>query len=272
MLAPGVRWFDDWFVVEEIAPGITAIGEPRFHQINWNYLVEGRDRALLFDTGPGVRDISVPVKARTQKPLTVLPSHLHFDHTGNLHLFDDVALADLPELRACMKGDVLHASDDLFRGFREGMVWKPVRIARWWPIGMKIDLGGRVLELLHTPGHSPESVSLLDREAKIMLAADFLYPGPLYAQIPGADLAAYLDTANRLLPLLDKDVRLLCAHGSPDENGEHRAPVLAREDVADLAQSLTRLKAEGGTPAEWPVNSRMWLLTWKPAFAAWQGP
>ena len=88
--------------------------EPRFHQINWNYLIEGQHTALLFDTGPGVRDISEVVRALTKLPLIALPSHLHFDHTGNLHRFQDIALADLPVLRACMRDGLLHATDDLF--------------------------------------------------------------------------------------------------------------------------------------------------------------
>jgi len=270
MLAPGVRWFDDWFAIEAIAPGIHAIGEPRFHQINWNYLIEGEEKALLFDTGPGVRDISVVTSALTSKPFTVLPSHLHFDHTGNLHRFNHVALADLPVLRACMRGDILHASDGLFRGFREGMFWKPMRIAEWWPIGHGIDLGGRVLDLLHTPGHSPDSISLHDVQANILFAADFIYPGPLYAQIPGADLAAYLTSAGTLLPRLDPATRILCAHGQADGQGEHRAPVLNHEDVADLATALIGLKASGERPKSWPVNTRISLLTWSPAFAPWQ--
>jgi len=270
MLAEGVRWFDDWFAIETVAPGVHAIGEPRFHQINWNYLIEGSERALLFDTGPGVRDISVVVSALTSKPLMVLPSHMHFDHTGNLHRFSHVALADLPVLRACMRGDVLYASDDLFRGFREGMVWKAVHIAEWWSIGHRIELGGSALELLHTPGHSPDSVSLRDVEANILLAADFIYPGPLYAQIPGADLAAYLATAETLLPRLNADTQILCAHGQPDGQGNHRAPVLARDDVADLSRALQALRTSGQQPNSWPVNERISLLTWPPAFAAWQ--
>ena len=103
MLAQGVRWFDDWFAIENIAPGVHAIGEPRFHQINWNYLIEGQHTALLFDTGPGVRDISEVVRTLTKLPVIALPSHLHFDHTGNLHRFQDIALGR----SACSEG--LHA-------------------------------------------------------------------------------------------------------------------------------------------------------------------
>ena len=42
---PDVRWFDDWYAIEEIAPGLFAIGEPKYHQINWNYLIVRRGAA-----------------------------------------------------------------------------------------------------------------------------------------------------------------------------------------------------------------------------------
>ncbi len=270
MLAQGVRWFDDWFAIEEVAPGVIAIGEPRFHQINWNYLITGTRRALLFDTGPGVRDISKVVRALTTLPVTALPSHMHFDHTGGLSAFGTIAMPDLPVLRACDRNGVFHASDDLFRGFREGMVWKPVHVHQWLAIGSAIDLGGRRLKLLHTPGHSPDSVSLHDAEAGLLFAADFVYHGPLYAQIPGADLADYLATARQLAEILSADTRILCAHGMPDGDGNHQAPVLSTVDIADLVQALERLKTSGERPAEWPVNARMSLLLWDQAFQAWQ--
>lgn len=270
MLADGVRWFDDWFAIEDIAPGVYAIGEPRFHQINWNYLIEGQDTALLFDTGPGVRDISQVVRALTDFPLITLPSHLHFDHTGNLQRFQNIALADLPVLRSCMRDGLLHASDDLFRGFLEGMVWKPVKISQWLPIGSRIDLGGRQLEVLHTPGHSPDSISLFDREANILFAADFVYPGPLYAQVPGADLADYLTTSVALLTQIDDQTKIFCGHGAPDEKGKHRAPLMGSQDISDLQKSLASLKDSGKTPKETTVNARMTLLANKAAYASWQ--
>lgn len=270
MLDQGVRWFDDWFAIENLAPGVVAIGEPRFHQLNWNYLITGKRRTLLFDTGPGVRDISKVLRALTTLPVTALPSHMHFDHTGGLSAFDNVAMPDLPVLRACDRDGVFHASDELFRGFREGMVWTPVHVHQWLAIGSGIDLGGRRLTLLHTPGHSPDSVSLHDAGANLLFAADFVYRGPLYAQIPGADLADYLATARQLAEALNADTRILSAHGMPDEDGNHRAPVLSKADITDLVQALERLKASGVHPAEWPVNARMSLLLWDQAFQAWQ--
>lgn len=270
MLQKSLRWFDDWFVLADVAPGVIAIGEPRFHQVNWNYLIIGRDRALLFDTGPGVRDISLVVKALTDLPVVALPSHMHFDHTGGLHLFSDVAMADLPVLRACESGPLFHASDDLFRGFREGMVWRPQRVSHWFAIGHKIDLGGRQLEVVHTPGHSPDSISLWDEGAGILFAADFVYLGALYAQIPGADLSDYLNSAEELFQRLPPTDRVFGAHGQMDGHGEHGVPELAMADIADLAHVLRGLKASGDMPIRHVVNSNMYLLLAPRLFAAWQ--
>jgi hydroxyacylglutathione hydrolase len=109
-MKPKVRWFDDWFAIDEIAPGLFGIGEPKYHQINWNYLIVGQERALLFDTGPGLRDITPVVGSLTKLPVTALLSHLHYDHTGNFHRFADRALPDLPLLRACDQGWCVHGT------------------------------------------------------------------------------------------------------------------------------------------------------------------
>lgn len=270
MLAEGVRWFDDWFAIENIAPGIFAIGEPRYHWYNWNYLIEGKERALLFDTGSGVRDTSAVVASLTKLPLTVLPSHMHFDHTGNLHRFDVIALPDLPVLRACERDGVFRATDDLFLGFTEGMTWKPISVSRWLSIGTLIDLGARKLEVVHTPGHSPDSISLLDVEANILFAADFVYPGDLYAQFPGSDLRDYLLSAEQLLPRINNVTKVFCAHGKPDEQGKHRAPLMGRIDISDLGSALGALKKSRKKPAELRINDRMAMNANDAAYASWQ--
>lgn len=270
-----IRWFDDWYLVDEIAPGLYGIGEPKYYQINWNYLVIGAERALLFDTGPGARDITPVVKSLTDRPVTALLSHLHFDHTGNFHRFADTALADLPILRACEQGELFHAPEEMFLGSVDGMKWTPMPIRQWWPIGHRIDLGGRILEILATPGHSPESISLLDRERSILLAADFLYLGNLYGQIPGACLPDYLAAAEALDAALTDDALILGAHGKPLADGTHVAPRLARRDLTDLIAGLNairdrKLPPMSQNPDRYRINERVALLAGPESYAIWR--
>lgn len=275
MTEPTIRWFDDWYLVDEIAPGLYGIGEPKYYQINWNYLIVGENRALLFDTGPGVRDIIPVVQSLTDKPVTALLSHLHFDHTGNFHRFADTALADLPILRACERGGLFHAPDEMFLGAVDGLTWTPMPIRQWWPVGHRIDLGGTALDILATPGHSPESISLLDKKRSILLAADFLYLGNLYGQIPGASLPDYLDAAEALAATLPDDVLILGAHGKPRPDGTHIAPRLARQDLKDLIAGLYAIR-DGNLPAlsqnpdRYKINERVALLAGGASYGIWR--
>lgn len=270
-----IRWFDDWYVIDEIAPGLFGIGEPKYYQINWNYLVVGDERALLFDTGPGVRDITAVVRGLTDKPVTALLSHLHFDHTGNFHRFADTALADLPILRACEWEGLFHAPQDMFPGALDNLSWTPMPIRQWWPIGHRIDLGGRTLEIVSTPGHSPESISLLDRERAILLAADFLYLGNLYGQIPGACLPDYLEAAEALDAVLPDDALILGAHGKPLADGTHVAPRLSRRDLEDLIAGLIAIRDRNlpplsQNPDRYRINERIALLAGPESYDMWR--
>jgi glyoxylase-like metal-dependent hydrolase (beta-lactamase superfamily II) len=271
MLARHLRWFDDWFAIEDIAPGVFAIGEPHYHQINWTYLICGKKHALLFDTGPGLRDIRPVVESLTDRFVIALASHLHYDHTGNLHRFNEIALADVAGIRGYERDGMFYAPRDLYLGHLEDMEWMPIAVAHWWPVGEIIDLGERALEIIGTPGHSPDSISLYDREQNIFFAADFLYPGELYAQTPGASLADYLATADRLLGRLPSDVLILCAHGMPDGDNLHAAPKLARLDLEDLQTTLAAIKAgaiepESAAPDRYTVNDHLALLAGSEAY------
>ena len=66
-----VRWFDDYYTIQKIDERTFAIGEPRYYQLNFNYLIIGDTRAVIFDAGTGQRDIR-----RVEKVLPVFQLHL----------------------------------------------------------------------------------------------------------------------------------------------------------------------------------------------------
>jgi hydroxyacylglutathione hydrolase len=264
-LAEPLRWFDDYFVVGDLGDGAYAIGEPRYGQCNFSYLIVGSQRALLFDTGPGIRDITKVVKNLTSLPIVALPSHLHFDHIGNLRRFEDVALPDLPELHAQMSNGRFHLGYYQFLGFVEGFERPIFPVARWIPQGAQIDLGGHSLQLLSVPGHTPDSVVLLDRDSNRLFAGDFIYPSDIYAFLPGANLADYTASAQRVAGVLNDASTVYGGHGC-DRLPTVDLPILRQADVVALEKALA-LSAAGnwrdGTgwyPRDIPVNERMKLL------------
>jgi glyoxylase-like metal-dependent hydrolase (beta-lactamase superfamily II) len=64
-----------------------------------------------------------------------------------------------------------------------------------------VDLGDRVLEVIHTPGHSPGGIALFERATGILFSGDIVYDGPLIEGCPGADAADYVRSMRRLLEL-----------------------------------------------------------------------
>ena len=263
-LAKG-RMVDDYFAVEDLGNGTFGIGEPHYYQQNYSYLIVGQTRAVLFDSGSGTRDISGVVAGLTQLPVTVMVSHLHFDHLGGIGPFAHVAMIDLPETRADVSKDVFTPSRYEYMGFWDRRVAPSIRIDEWWAPGAVIDLGGRSVRVLSTPGHTPSSVALLDATNRRLFIGDFIYPTTLYAFLPGASLSAYQTTAKMLLGMLPQDTVLWTAHCCR-QNEAVSAPWLSMSDLRDLDAALTAVragqrKAVGFYPRVFPVNDEMTLAT-----------
>src|SRR5262249_24318496 len=75
-------------------------------------------------------------------------------------------------------------------------------VAEWVKPGAVIDLGGRKLTVLNTPGHTPSSVSLYDPAHHLLFTGDYIYPTTIYAFGVGASMSEYHATAQRLLATL----------------------------------------------------------------------
>ena len=265
MLLPPLRWLDDYYVVADLGKNTFAIGEPRYGQCNFSYLIIGSTRALLFDTGPGVRNIAPIVRQLTSLPVEALPSHLHFDHTGNLARFADVALPDLPALRGQVHDGRFAFGLYQYLGFVEGFKRPQFHVSEWIAPGSKIDLGDRNLTIESLPGHTPDSVVLLDEAANRLFAGDFIYPSEIYAFLPGADLKTYAASARRLTTLVDAQTLIYGAHGC-DRLPTVDVPTLSQADVValtralDLADTGAWAAGTGWYPRRIPVNERMELL------------
>ena len=259
------RWFDDYYLVEQIDESTFAIGEPRYYQGNYSYLILGRERAVLFDAGTGFRDIVPLVRSLTALPVTVIPSHLHFDHVGALGKFGRTALINLPMLRSRAKSGHLTLRRYEFLGFADRLPEPGFRVDDWLAADSSVDLGGRILRLWSTPGHTPSSVSLYDADRRQLFAGDYLYPGELYAFTPGASLGAYRRTAALLLSRIDPATRIYTAHMA-EPPAPVRAPVMEVEDLRALAATLDGLGqgAHGATgffPRRYPVRGVLTLAT-----------
>ena len=256
---------DDYWAVERLNAGTIAIGEPRYYQQNYSYLVLGTKRALLFDAGSGTRDILPVVKGLTSLPVTVVPSHLHYDHVGGITRFNDIALIDLPATRADVRDGAVTPTRYEFVGLIDQLDPPRFRVSHWIRPGSWIDLGGRRLQVLHTPGHTPTSAALFDPGQAQFFAGDFIYPGPLYAQLPGASRSAYRSTTDALLASLPRDTTIWSAHCCRPGEGI-RAPRLDVGDLAALRTALDRfsagqLPAHGFYPRKFTVNGRMEFFT-----------
>src|SRR5216684_6438944 len=216
---------DPWFEVYKIRPGVFAIYEAHQLEEVISYLIIGRDKALLFDTGMGISNIQAVVAELTKLPVTVLNSHTHNDHVGDNWRFSDVYGMDTDFTRANARGSKDDAQAELApdelcgslpTGFdAKSYAVKPFHITHRLHDGDKIELGGRTLKVIGTPGHTPDEIALLDEKNGLLFTGDSFYLRPIYLYRPETDLDAYVASMQRLAAMAPRLHLLLPAHNTP---------------------------------------------------------
>lgn len=232
-----------WFEAVEVEPGVHAITEPAAHALilSNTWLVRGRDRDLLVDTGNGIAPLRPFVDALRQepaKPIIAVATHQHQDHAGSLWEFDERVAhpADAGEIERpspLIRGaDVWPAVADAMarEGFpvtdvlvtaAPGPDWDPDAFVPRGTIptrlvneGDAIDLGDRTFRVLSLPGHTPGSIGLWDQTDGTLFCGDVVYAeDPLIDQAPTSDVDAYIATMQRL-----RDLPVRIVHAGHDRS------------------------------------------------------
>lgn len=196
--------------VTEFAPKTWCLSE--FKLVN-AFLVEGTEKAALIDTGCGIGNLAQIVRELTQKPLIILMTHGHFDHDGGVKQFPGVPVylhsadgqlmhqtvammqkmmgtADLNKMRSLYittRGPVRCPELDVNELLKLVPDEPCDPIYDWLPMedGMTFDLGERVLKVIHTPGHTPGEVSILDETSRTLFSGDTANVGIILMRQPG---------------------------------------------------------------------------------------
>jgi glyoxylase-like metal-dependent hydrolase (beta-lactamase superfamily II) len=217
---------DGWYLAQRVADGIWRISD---HGQDNIYLVLGEQAALLIDTGWGVGNLPAFVTRLTPLPLIVANTHGHVDHALGNDLFDRLWIAErdgreldprgVTEKRAWIRDNLLLVQ-----------VQEPPRFNLWGTgpraqtlelrNGMRIELGGRTVTALLTPGHTGGSACFLDPACRVLFAGDSFVPlaawGPMWFHLQESQpLSVYYEAMSKVLTAGGFD-HLLSGHGERD--------------------------------------------------------
>jgi glyoxylase-like metal-dependent hydrolase (beta-lactamase superfamily II) len=213
----------EWFTIDQIDSDSYILSEYRHWEETHCYLLNGSERSLLIDTGLGICNIHDEVIKLAGKPVSAVATHIHWDHIGGHEFFPDFFAhgaelnwlnGEFPLTMEQIK-DMVVDRCDLPEGYDVNnyvfFQGKPTRVLKDNDV---IDLGGRLIQIIHTPGHSPGHMCFWEKERGYLFTGDLVYKDMLFAYFPSTDPKAYLDSLERVSGLPVKQV--FPAHHSLD--------------------------------------------------------
>lgn len=188
----------------------------------WMHLIVGQERALLIDTAFGIGDLRSLVETLTDKPVDVVNTHFHGDHSAGNGQFETIFIHkyDIPYLEMSEKAENrLLPAPGTYR--EEDII--PLRSAKHVAMedGFVFRLGeGHEVEVIHMPGHAAGGCMLLDRKYNLLFSGDAVvftptliigkFPAPYYPEY--LTVTAFRDALKKALPKCQNVKKLYTGH------------------------------------------------------------
>jgi len=185
------------------------------------YIIEGSKKALLIDTGTKCEKLDEVAKKITQKPLYVVVTHIHVDHAGNINDFDEI---------------YFHKDDEVLMDRLRGPYTGKINYVKDED---KFDLGGKIIEVKHMPGHTPGSIVLLDHQSGNCYSGDAFGSGQVWCQLwPFSSMLTYAKSCKKMLRLMDDGInKIYCGHYPYVKKAYDRSYI---EDMLTLAEMIDK--------------------------------
>jgi hydroxyacylglutathione hydrolase len=182
---------DENYRIDELGKGLWRIQAIK-GTLSTVYLIEGSREALIIDACSGQEGLKEAVHQLIgNKPCKLALTHGHFDHSGGIKYFQEI---------------YLHPADS-------GMLPKGVAVQRhYFDDGTVFDLGGKKIEVVAIPGHTPGSVVFFDRAGRYMMTGDGIGSTMVWMQISTLPLTAYLASVKKLEAMKDEIDELYVGH------------------------------------------------------------
>jgi hydroxyacylglutathione hydrolase len=185
------------------------------------YLVEGNTKAVLIDAGTNITNLDKIVASLTKKPVMLVVTHAHPDHTGS-------AINDFPELYIGA-GDAASSFLSAYKGRIKDL-----------KDGDVIELGGRTLDVVATPGHTPGSTTFIDKAAGYGFSGDSFGSGNL---LLGGTFSTLLATCQKTSALMAKyGIKHLYPGHFFGKNAETKQRL---DDMATISRDVLAGKVKG---------------------------
>ncbi|MBM3331897.1 MBL fold metallo-hydrolase [candidate division WOR-3 bacterium] len=236
-------------------PSSLTLFPSRSLSYNAGVLVGGKE-ALLIDPGLFADDIDrvrAHIYNRDAEPHCLVVTHSHWDHVLGPEYFPGVPVIQQQESLAVLaeSGTMIeHQVTEWERqsGIQRDMPFLLHEPDRTFTDRLELQLGGKIVELLHAPGHASEQLVVHDRAEQLLWAADMLSD----IEIPFVmhNLNAYRQTLDRLAQL--EVTTLVPGHGAPAQG---QSEVRARFDtdrtyLAELQKLVEAALSSGRSAAE----------------------